>query len=546
MTGLQAEGLTVRGKTLLSRIDPKGRAEKITAGLVPKEKTLYFCPSALYGFGLSLLLKKIHSNSAVLCVEADDDLYELSRMEMKSLIEEAKGALVLARTNGNDAAGFVCGLVQNKWGMRYFRRMEVLRLTGGWQLFPELYENISAALQKDIAISWGNAMTLIKLGRLYIKNAVKNLVQPADQTCGAAPDFADDPLLVLGAGPSLDIILDALAKRFGNQMENARDRPFRIVCADTCLPSLHDRGVTPDLAVILECQHWNLRDFRGAAGWGIPAAIDLSALPASARVLGGKNFLYMTPWTELRLFDRLQKAGLLPPPLTPLGSVGLSAVELALKLGKGPVITGGMDFSFSVDAYHARSTPGHKTRLETQNRFRTPVNAEAAFRDGVFVTVSKTGEPVRSDPSLRKYCELFNSEFGSVARLSDIYGPGLNLGTKILSVEQALELLAGKNKPHAAGNNSILERTDRLAKTAEFVMQEKNRLLRLRAILTGQMGEDGELEKILDECDYIWAHFPECAGAGGRRPDTGDLSFLKRVRTETDPFIKLWELAERR
>jgi hypothetical protein len=42
---------------------------------------------------------------------------------------------------------------------------------------------------------------------------------------------------------------------------------------------------------------------------------------------------------------------------------------------------------------------------------------------------------------------------------------------------------------------------------------------------------------MLDEADFLWAHVPDCAAAGGRRPSAEDPSFLKRVRVEIDPFI---------
>jgi hypothetical protein len=58
------------------------------------------------------------------------------------------------------------------------------------------------------------------------------------------------------------------------------------------------------------------------------------------------------------------------------------------------------------------------------------------------------------------------------------------------------------------------------------------------------------LNALVDECDYLWAHFPDYAAAGGRRPNAGELaggtpaalSFLKRLRAEIDPCIKLWDL----
>jgi hypothetical protein len=425
--------------------------------------------------------------------------------------------------------------------------VEVLRLTGGWQIFPELYDGLAGYLRQDMAIGWGNAMTLIKLGRLYARNAVRNLTLIPGTEDMRTVNFGPAPALVLGAGPSLDGVLDGLEDFFGTRVRDPADRSFRIICADTCISCLKDRGIRPDLTVILESQHWNLGDFTDARGWGIPAALDLSALPASARVLGGKVLLFMTPWTELRLFHRLEEACLLPLGLTPLGSVGLAAAELARRLGSGPVITAGMDFSFTLDHYHARSTPGHRARLASCGRFNSLIGV-SAFRAGTFAAVSKTGLPVRSDPAMRNYRDLFEQEFGADPRIYDIAGPGLALGVKTLSPDEAFGILAGKGS--AARKPGEKPRPGRTADPrralAAFVERETVMLRRLRGILTGEAPPAPEtLEKLLDCCDYLWAHFPECAGAGGRRPGLEDLSFLKRVRVEIDPFLKLWEMTLR-
>jgi hypothetical protein len=537
-------GLSVsyRGKTLLSRIDPVALAER-TAGEIPvRDRTLYFCPSPLYGYGFDVLLKRLGKNSAVLCVEEDPWLFDLSLKAFGGLpAEAAEGAdrsLALVRAAG---PGALCGFVRETWGNRRFRRVEVLRLTGGWQLAPRLYEDLAAFLRRDMAISWGNAMTLIKLGRLYTRNAIRNLALFPEYGDIRDLSFGASPALVLGAGPSLDGLLRGLLNRFGGPARDPQKRPFRIVCADTCIPVLRERGIRPDLAVILESQHWNLGDFVGARGWGIPAAMDLSALPASGRVLGGPVFLFATPWTELRLFGRLEAAGLFPSVFSPLGSVGLSAAAVALRAGSGAVLTGGIDFSFTIDRYHARSSPGHLSRLARTNRFRSLLNPEAAFRRGTFACLSKNGLPVRSDPAMRGYRDLFEQEFAREERLHDISGSGLPLGIKSLSMDEALGMLAGEGElppvlPPPRGRKNLFH-----LKT--FMEEERERLIRLRGLLSGALSSaGGELDGLLDECDYLWAHFPECAGAGGRRPQADDLSFLKRVRAEIDPFLRLWEL----
>ncbi|MCL2478869.1 MAG: DUF115 domain-containing protein [Treponema sp.] len=544
--------IVYRGKTLLSRIDPVGQAERIARSITARERTLYVCPSPLYGYGLSVLLENLKSNSAILCIEADPLLFDLSQKSMKSLIETAKGRIALVQAETGPYAGAaICDQAAKIWGQRSFRRTEQVHLTGGWQLFPEIYEKLTAVLQKDIASSWGNAMTLIKLGRLYMKNAVRNLALLPAANSIAALNYGSRPVLVLGAGPGMDIMLDEIAGRLrACDDANQQARPFRIICADTCLPSLRERGIKPDLAVVLESQHWNLRDFLNVKGWKIAAAFDLSALPSSTRVLDGEIYFFMTPWTELHIFERLKQAGLLPPALAPLGSVGLTAAGIAGHISRGPVITAGLDFSFTIDAYHARSSPGHLARLAAANRFKTLLNAETAFRDGTFAVKSKSGNPVRSDPALRNYRNLFEEEFSSSNRFYEISGPGLSLGLKILDPGKAADMLMQPGAQpgfdaDAAEQNAVKKQTDKSAiknATVEFIGNEKNYLLKLRGILTGQIqAGPAELEGLLDTCDYLWAHFPECAAAGGRRPAGSDIGFLKRVRMEIEPFLNLWD-----
>jgi hypothetical protein len=479
-------------------------------------------------------------------VEGDEKLLALTAGELEGLLAPGKGFRRLALVRAPDGAS-LCAAVREIWGARRFRRVEAVRLTGGWRLMREYYDSLEAALRREIALDWSNAMTLIRLGRLYARNLVRNLPLLNRGEDAAALDFGAAPVLVLGAGPSLDGILQGLASRFRDASAGALPgkRPFRIICVDTALPCLRDWGIRPDLVVALESQHWNLRDFVGAGPGELPLAMDFSALNAPSRVLKGKLWLFSTPWTGLNLLDRLEKGGFLPLRLPPLGSVGLSAVSLALKAAGGPVITGGIDFSFTLDRYHARSSPGHLEWLGKHTRLSGVLNL-SAFRKGVVSLPSKTGEPVLSDPGLRSYRDLFETEFGDPGgegRLRDIEGSGLPLGIPVISLGEALALLEGP-APEAAG--PALLRGSPPARTGleAFIRGEKEALEELRDMLAGgAIPRRDRLESLLDYCDYLWAHFPECAGAGGRRPPGEDLSFLKRVRAEIDPFRKLFSLS---
>jgi hypothetical protein len=537
------------GKTLLSKIDPVAQAERLAAGIDLKESSLYICPSPLYGYGLTLLLEKLPLDSAILCVEADEKLFELSKKamgtdaELLGALPKGRETKAISLVQANEAEK-LCALVREIWGERVFRRVEAIRLTGGWQLYPRLYDEIETALRREIAVEWSNAMTLIRLGRLYSKNLISNLANLANENTDK-PDWSSAGILALGAGLSLDPILRELSGLCGGKIPEPGKRRFKIICVDTCLPALADWGVLPDLVVILESQHWNLRCLIGLQGKEIDAAIDLSALPASTRALKGKQYFFATVWTRLAFFSRLKEGGLLPETFPPMGSVGLSAVAVALKISNGPVVTGGIDFSFSMDASHARSTPRRRDIENRQTRFRTVIDTDAGLRDGTCAAVSKTGVQVRSNPAMRKYRDLFEREFGGNPRLLDITGPGLPLGVKTVTAAEAFAILNGAGDQHTSPRNlsrSGGEKTQ-TSKITAFVKREADTLKELKDMLTGAIPSEQErLEGLLDTADYLWAHFPECAGAGRKRPPATDLSFLKRVRAEIDPFLELWEI----
>jgi hypothetical protein len=391
-------------------------------------------------------------------------------------------------------------------------------------------------------------MTVVKLGRRFVRNLIRNLSYiPYSRPLGGLR-FGCAPALVLGAGPSLDRVLEGLSAAFGD-LSGTRPQPFRIICVDTALGALKERDIKPDLAVALESQHWNLRDFIGLGSWEVPAAMDLSALPATGETLGGSPRLFVTPWAPLRIFDRLEEAGLLPEAFPPLGSVGLTATALARRLCGGPVVLGGLDFAFTDCAFHARGTPGRRERLRGQTRFSGLINAAAVCRAGVVPAAAKNGALVRTDPAMRGYRDLFEREFAGESRFRDIDGPGLPLGIQTLPLEEALALLgsAPASSPGGAeggegeGARVSGEDTRRDILTA-FMRREREALGELRDILTGaSAAREARLEERLDGADYLWAHFPECAGAEGRRPPADDISFLKRVRAEIDPFIRLWD-----
>ena len=241
--------MSYRGKTLLSVIDPIAGAERLADAAPKQERTLYFCPSPLYGYGLERLLSRIPEDSAVIAVETDEALLALSRESLpRPLFDHPRFRVV-----GTADPASLCAFVRGAWGSRCFRRLIVVRLSGGWQIGGPCYEALADALREDIARDWENALTLTRLGRRYMINAIRNLPLLV-RKAGTAKSlcFGETPVLVLGAGPSLDDLLDVFAAKSGRAgyLFRPGKRPFKIVCVDTALKNLYARGIKPDLALL--------------------------------------------------------------------------------------------------------------------------------------------------------------------------------------------------------------------------------------------------------------------------------------------------------
>ncbi|GMO36846.1 MAG: DUF115 domain-containing protein [Termitinemataceae bacterium] len=573
--------LSYNGKVLLSAFDPVKQAERAADCALPlQNRTLYLIPAPLFGYGVKTIVDALPEDSAVLCIEADKNLCQWTKnnFDKSILIDTAAAAANDNVDNVDNIENInsienidttshkklkliytcdpleVCDFVRKTWGQCCFRRVISVKLNAAWQVAAKIYEQIEATLQKSIAIDWSNAATLSKLGRLYARNAVKNLKLLYTAGNINKIDLSGKNVLVFGAGPSLDDALNKLSGVIKKVIKKGFPSQF-VICVDTALGALVDRGIRPDLVVILEAQHWNLRDFIGWKGMccakGIPAAMDISSLPRSAGILESDTYIFWTEWTQLRFLDRLKNAALLPLELPALGSVGLSAVMLACKLNAKKILAAGLDFSFTIDKYHCKGSPSYRSALNTANRLKSPLCPPEAMRAGSFNCLSKSGLPVRSDPALRNYQKLFAETFGKgncnyKSQIFDIEGSGMDLGLQTLSYAQAITFLNESGTSTASQVlNSNTEELDviqkRKAAVEMIIEQEKNNLSELLNILQGNKAPDN-LDHLLEECDYLWAHFPDCAGRAGKRPPSTDIAFLKRVRAEIEPFSALFNI----
>lgn len=548
-----------QGRLLLSKIDPLAQAERLVQQLDMRPGNLYVLPSPLLGYGLEKLIALSPPENALVCVELDEGLHRLSQEHLAPLLKKYPQRLLYI---GPEQAHRLLELICDIWPIRQFRRLVVHKGNIAWTLHRGAYGAIERELDLAIHRAWSNTITMIRLGSLYAKNFIRNL--PLLASSGPPGlDLSDRGLLALGAGPSLDAFLDGLPKGL-QELLFCPQRPFKIICVDTALAPLRRRGIYVDFALVLEAQYWNLLDFIGCPD--TPLLLDLSSHYASSRlfphVLGAAPLagIFTTAWVHLALFERVKKAGLYPQDLPPLGSVGLSLIEFALRFGRGPIVFAGLDFAFTLDEYHCKGSSFRLRQEARQTRLEPFFQGQRVFRPGV-----KGAKNMLSDPSLQSYANIFNEHFAHNPRLWDARNFGLELHVQKAGPKEIERLLlhgdgspvdaplgAPKDAPPVTSSGTLEDASvdastdahSRGRKVKKLILNEIQLLEDLQAILQGRSGKEGPaLPDLLEELDYLWAHFPEYGGKKDIKSLSGDISFLKRISAEAGRRAKDWQLA---
>jgi len=429
-------GLTIRykGRHLYSSRDPLAGPRRLAAEAPLAPGTLVYVPSLGLGYGLQELLARLPESCHVLCVEVDPALLAVFAAS-RATLPRSERLSVVRLDDSIQAAGVLQTL-----GPWRFRRVTTLALCGGCRLEPDAYRRIQQTLEEELRLYWQNRITLIEMSGLWLRNLFANLAL-LPGAGGIDSLHTGRAIVVAGAGPSLERTLPAI--------QRIRKRVC-LLAADTALPTLAAAGLRPDWVCVLESQVHNLDDFVPAYDPSLWLLCDLTASPTVLRRFPLRSF-FLSRFYPLELFPRLDRFGLLPPSLPPLGSVGVTAVQLALRLTRGPVFLAGLDFCYQPGKTHARGAPAHLRAL-TQSRRLRPAGMypfEALLLRPRLELRGRLGTTVTSDLVLRSYALQLQRLVEGYGRVYDLGGEGLPCGATVLSDGAATDRVLDAAQPGA-------------------------------------------------------------------------------------------------
>ncbi len=534
--------LQYRGHSLYSSVDPQQPIRRRAAEASIGERTLVFVPSVGLGYGLAELLDGLPKSAHVLCVEVDQALMAAAlRLAPEPLPSHPQ--LTVVRS---DSPGRVVGVVRDM-GQGRFRRVTVVRLSRGYSLHRQRYDEIERALREEIETYWKNKIILAHLGPLWIRNIIENLPEISRCPAGLGASVGR-PVVVAGAGPSLELALPLLRRLRSTCV---------ILAVDTAAAALREQGIEPDLLVALEAQLANLQDFVCCPQVEAPLICDITCAPAVARRFAGRVRFYTSRFYPLALLDRMRGAGLLPQEIPPLGSVGVAALRIALEITDSPVLITGLDFSYTRGRTHSRSTPFHVLALQSATRLEPVVQPgyRALLSRPILMLTGKGGGEVMTDLVLQGYSASAARMAVESGRVFDLDDEGLRTG-----IPRAREADRLKELWEFAADRPA---TDRLPPSASppggarvrldpFVHEEIRLLRQAMRVIERRLKSLGRVahphapftrmeETTLREVDYLYFSFPDPESLPVCRGD-----FLARMRASAANHLRLWErLAER-
>lgn len=483
--------------------------------------TIFLCNSAILEYGILELSQKLQENCLIILCEFDTELHKLMKetfikikdklLNSHIVLPSIEELYLLPNIIHKSNYIFNCGYIFNSLG--FYKRFVRIDFSAGTFFNEKLYDELNAACINSIKTFWTNRVTLVKFGRKYSYNLLKN-IQKLPKTLPISNYFCkiEKPIVVFGAGQTLEKDI--------NLITSTRDQ-FYILCADTALQPLLKHRITPDGVFIEEAQNVIKKAFIGTSKANFRLFAGLSSIPELSNYIDISKVSYFASlYTNANFLENLKKEKILPFQNMPFGSVGITTMYYATKFRKNdsvPIFYYGLDFAYSAGYTHTKNTIAHIERLCNSNRINKVENYNAAFSSTSFKM--SIDNSCFSTPVLMNYKTLFDNLFSEEK----------NIFRNTIIISKTIS----ETHPQISDCSYNIN-------VNKFITEEKEKLIRIKNILIGTEKLSPEimektLTNLIISSDYLYLHFPD----GWQFNYTQ--SFLNRIRNEVDFFLKLFE-----
>lgn len=530
-----------QGRLLYSKFNPKKNIQCQIEAIKFQPHTLVVLSAPVLDYGITEILQVLPAPSYLLAIQTNDTLYRFSKMRhgekyFQAFTAQAQNFSFVYAKTCNEILNIVTQL-----DIHYdFKRLVFINAssfaasdTDQKNFFASVKTQLELYLKKKAI----NQLTLITMGHGFAANFFKNL----HYLCNSAEKntvksifelSVHKPILIIAAGTSLDSNISEIIK--------AREK-FFIIAVDAVAAAL-SKICTPDAIVILESQIFIAPAFIAYSNYHTKKRTrkkpilfaDISSAPQVIKNFSGQPYFYFTDYAAAKFLRRFYALGYFSEKYTSVGSVGLSAVQIAISIRANqdiPIFITGLDFSYQVPFTHSRYS------FQTTHRFSScqklnPLFAAESFFGKTIMQLEQNGKTIYSVQNLLSYRHIFQSLLQSEKNIHLL--PSF-AHDQTISFHNALVLATQTPVPPICSERIDNKKT--LDDLRNFLSETKNDLDDIRSCLIGTVHKSNtELLELLSKNDFLFLHFPDYSPACPGR--ILEQHFLKRIRIEVEYFLK--------
>ncbi len=284
---------------------------------------------------------------------------------------------------------------------------------------PTTFEDIKIRVQSTLKDISADVSTQAHFGKLWHRNIIQNLSICEQSGYARLLDIRKSQFptaktaFIAGAGPGLEDCF--------NELKTNREQ-YYIISTDTAYHSLTEQGIVSDVVVSIDAQHISHSHFMCEKNQNTIFAFDLCANPVAAKSLIRENYTicYFKSNHPLCTFvDNWYKSkyqsNFFPTITSTGGTVTLSALNFARKVGFTKYYTGGCDFAYSNGKMYSKGIYMDTIFNSISNKLKTTENLFASlfFRAPLIIEEkSKTTELLRTYK--RSFDAFFTQERGKI------------------------------------------------------------------------------------------------------------------------------------
>ena len=290
------------------------------------------------------------------------------------------------------------------------------------QRSPELYNNVISVVLRQLSTRWNQLKTDVDNAEIVFTNTIENFSRLgfASNVLALHNLFEGKPLILVGAGPSLDESMDFLKSVTGKAVIAVVNSAYRAVV---------NQGIRPDLTVAVDPKEGTLRGYRDTDTSKAILVCTYLVYPEVPPLFGNRVF----PLSSYNfLMTLLRKLLNLPeePGIVGDGTVSSTIVNLAAFMGCKEIYLVGQDMAVRKDG-----------RMHNKDSFYSDIGADRVSLSACKWVDGNHGEKVPVEEKLFAYLKIFEDQISSLhsIRFFNLAREGAKVhGASYLEYDQAL------------------------------------------------------------------------------------------------------------